>query len=102
MHLAVYLLAVYLGPDPTADKDAGPEHAEQLQFQYCEAGTLAAAAALVKGLGEHLKENLKVLKKRYFDQKYARGRVRVPVWIFHFARRYHLNTSTSTEHPNLV
>jgi hypothetical protein len=54
---------MYLGPDPAADKDAGPEHAEQLQFQDSEAGPLAAAAAVVKGLREHLKKKKKVLKK---------------------------------------
>jgi hypothetical protein len=65
MHLAVYLLAVYmyLGPDPAADKDAGPEHAEQLQFQDSEAGTLPAAAAVVKGVRKHLKKNLRSVKK---------------------------------------
>ncbi len=64
-----YLRDMYLGPDPAADKDAGPEHAEQLQFQDSEAGPLAAAAAVVKGLREHLKKKKKVLKKwRDFDQ----------------------------------
>ncbi len=60
---------MYLGPDPAADKDAGPEHAEQLQFQDSQAGTLAAAAAVVKGLREHLKIIIKCKKLRYFYQK---------------------------------